>query len=170
MKSMLYPGSAVRGARTQMNLRLAHLIIAAVREIATAHKLINSQELMARLNLPPRRLEAYLQALVRAGIIGAERGPRGGYFLKRPPSELTVADVLIAADPGYTIPAIPALAKQIATVVGEALSRVILSDLFAHAEENGSKAFAVAAPYEQKSPEIAHPNEVREDVLTGVAT
>jgi DNA-binding IscR family transcriptional regulator len=153
-----------------MNLRVAHLIIAAVGEIAAARKHISSQELTARLDLPPRRLEPYLQALVRAGIIGAERGPRGGYFSKRPPSELTVADVLIAADPGYVIPATPPLAKQIATVVGDALSRVILSDLFAHAEKNGSQAFAVAAPYEQKSPEIAHPKEVRGDVLTGVAT
>jgi DNA-binding IscR family transcriptional regulator len=116
-----------------MQLRVGYLIAAAVCEIAIAPKLITSQELAARLNLPSRGLEAYLQALVHAGIIGAERGPRGGYFLKRPISEVTVEDVLLAVARGYSIPATPALANKIAIAVGDSLKRVRLSEVVSQA-------------------------------------
>jgi DNA-binding IscR family transcriptional regulator len=135
-----------------MNLRVAHLIIAAVGEIAAARKHISSQELTARLDLAPRRLEPYLQALVRAGIIGAERGPRGGYFLRRPLSELTVAAVLLAADPGYSIPTTPPLAKHLAVIVRDALNEVLLSDLLTQAEENSVRS-------------VCHTTSDREDIL-----
>jgi DNA-binding IscR family transcriptional regulator len=150
-----------------MNLRAAYLIIAAVGEIAIAQKRINSQELTARLNSRSRRLEPYLQALVRAGIVGAEPGPRGGYFLKRPLSELTVADVLFAADPGYSMPMTPALAKQIAIAVRESLERVTLLDLITQTDEIAS--FSAGPPImKRKARQSCSPKQILEMFQLGL--
>jgi len=44
--------------------------------------------------IPPRFLEAILAQLKRAGLVDARRGNEGGYVLARPPSRLSVGDVL----------------------------------------------------------------------------
>jgi len=60
-------------------------------------------------SLPARRLaefyglpEAYLakllKALVRAEVLRASSGPRGGYRLARPPESITVAEVVEAVE------------------------------------------------------------------------
>ena len=55
--------------------------IAAVVDIANHTEPVNAKEIAERLNLPPRRLETSLQALVHAGILRGQRGPRGGYVV-----------------------------------------------------------------------------------------
>ena len=117
--------------------RLSYLITAAVCEIARARTSINSQELTARLNISRRRIEPHLQSLTRAGIIGANRGPRGGYFLKRALAELTMRDVLAAVDRSYCIPERPPLAKEIAIAVDDSLQRVRLQDIVNQAQMTG---------------------------------
>lgn len=50
-------------------------------------------------------LTKHLQALVRAGVLDSVPGPRGGYRLARPPSDVTVLDVVEAIDgvePSFT--------------------------------------------------------------------
>ena len=44
---------------------------------------VSSKVLAARHDLPPRRLEALLQALVRAVVLRSLRGPAGVYELAR---------------------------------------------------------------------------------------
>jgi Rrf2 family protein len=39
-----------------------------------------------------------LQRLRKSGVIESERGPRGGYKLTRPPREITLKDILYAAE------------------------------------------------------------------------
>ncbi len=51
-----------------------------------------------RQEIPVRYLEQILNRLRRAGIVRTLRGPRGGYFLGRNPSQITVADVVRATD------------------------------------------------------------------------
>jgi Rrf2 family protein len=51
-----------------------------------------------RQEIPVRYLEQILQRLRRAGIIRTQRGARGGYFLGRHPSQITVADVVRVTD------------------------------------------------------------------------
>jgi Rrf2 family protein len=61
-------------------------------EPATAETLAQAQ------NLPPKFLTAILNDLRRAGLVSSRRGIDGGYRLSRPPSEITVADVMRAID------------------------------------------------------------------------
>ena len=55
-------------------------------------------DLAERQNIPPRFLENILLALRRAGLVHSRRGTDGGFRLARPAHEITVADVLRAAE------------------------------------------------------------------------
>src|SRR4029453_11700566 len=46
--------------------------------------------------LPPAYLSKLLKSLVRAGILSATSGPRGGFRLARPPGDITVLDIVEA--------------------------------------------------------------------------
>ncbi len=48
--------------------------------------------------LPEAYLAKLLKALVRAGVLRASSGPRGGYRLARPPESITVAEVVEAVE------------------------------------------------------------------------
>jgi Rrf2 family protein len=48
--------------------------------------------------IPIKFLENILLDLRQAGLVNSRRGPEGGYWLSRPPEEITVADVIRAAD------------------------------------------------------------------------
>lgn len=49
-------------------------------------------------SIPVRFLEGILAELRRAGIVGSQRGSDGGYWLARPSTEVTVADVIRAVE------------------------------------------------------------------------
>lgn len=56
-------------------------------------------EVIARAQqVPVKFLEAILRQLRLAGLISATRGPDGGYRLDRPPTDVSVADVIRALD------------------------------------------------------------------------
>jgi len=48
--------------------------------------------------VPPAYMAKHLQALSRAGVVSAGRGPTGGYRLARPASEITLWDVTQAIE------------------------------------------------------------------------
>lgn len=77
------------------------LAIAAVVDVAVhaAHGPVAAKALAERHDLPPRRLESLLQALVRADILKGVRGPRGGYELARERRRITAADIVRAVLP-----------------------------------------------------------------------
>lgn len=54
------------------------------------------REIADRQRIPLRFLEQIFQDLKRAGLVGATRGPRGGYRLARAPQEICVGDVVRA--------------------------------------------------------------------------
>jgi Rrf2 family protein len=54
---------------------------------------VSSKALAARHDLPPRHLEAMLQALVRAGVLKSVRGPAGGYELAKERRRLYVGEI-----------------------------------------------------------------------------
>src|SRR5512144_927380 len=56
------------------------------------------REIAERELIPARFLEQIFQDLKRAGLIGSKRGPRGGYHLARPASEISVGDVIRALE------------------------------------------------------------------------
>jgi Rrf2 family cysteine metabolism transcriptional repressor len=49
-------------------------------------------------SIPPRFLEQILLLLRRSGFVRSRRGPRGGYLLAKPPSEINVAQITRAID------------------------------------------------------------------------
>ena len=49
-------------------------------------------------DLPEAYLAKLLKALVRAGLLGATSGPRGGFRLARPPEAITVGEVVEAVE------------------------------------------------------------------------
>src|ERR1700730_4210340 len=91
------------------------LAIAAVVDVAlqTVGRPISAKTLAVRHGLPPRHLEAVLQALVRKGI----RGPRAGYELAPERIRVTVNDILRAPGNGNGFDAEPSSELMIKVVV-----------------------------------------------------
>lgn len=65
---------------------------------ASGHPL-TVKTLAERTGVPGSYLSKVLQALGRAGLVGAQRGLNGGFTLARPLDEVTVLDVINAVDP-----------------------------------------------------------------------
>ncbi len=60
---------------------------------------VTTQRIAVVTHVPAGYLSKVLQLLGKAGLVGAQRGLRGGYVLARPLDELTVLDVINAVDP-----------------------------------------------------------------------
>ncbi|WP_367137018.1 Rrf2 family transcriptional regulator [Saccharothrix sp. HUAS TT1] len=58
----------------------------------------SAAQLAAYYDLPAPYLAKQLQALVRAGVLTATTGPRGGFRLARPAAEVTLLQVVEAVD------------------------------------------------------------------------
>jgi Rrf2 family protein len=58
----------------------------------TAEQIARAQE------IPPKFLESILLQLRRGGIVHAQRGPEGGYWLARPAAEISLAEVIRIID------------------------------------------------------------------------
>jgi Rrf2 family protein len=59
---------------------------------------VSNTAISERENIPQRFLEQILIVMRAAGIITARRGAKGGYRLTRPPSKITVAEILEHTD------------------------------------------------------------------------
>ena len=70
----------------------ALVTLAAADHPMTAEALARSQE------LPVNFLENILLQLRRSGLVASQRGPDAGYRFRRPPTEITAADVMRAVD------------------------------------------------------------------------
>ncbi|MDE2227503.1 MAG: Rrf2 family transcriptional regulator [Alphaproteobacteria bacterium] len=55
---------------------------------------VQSGEITRRQGIPRRYLEQVLQQLVRAGILGGVRGPRGGYRLARERRRISLGEIV----------------------------------------------------------------------------
>jgi Rrf2 family protein len=56
------------------------------------------KDISRRQNISPRYLEQIFQDLKRGGLLKSRRGPQGGYLLSRKPHEITVHQVITAAE------------------------------------------------------------------------
>jgi Rrf2 family protein len=83
-------------ARVDYALRaVAELAVAAAapsRTVLTAEQVARAQE------IPPKFLESILLQLRRAGVVQAQRGPDGGYWLARPAEEINLAEIIRVID------------------------------------------------------------------------
>jgi Rrf2 family transcriptional regulator, iron-sulfur cluster assembly transcription factor len=55
------------------------------------------KDISRRQKISQRYLEQIFNKLLRAGLLKSRRGPRGGYMLSRDPAEISVRDVITAA-------------------------------------------------------------------------
>jgi len=56
------------------------------------------KDISRRQNISPRYLEQIFQDLKRANLLKSKRGPQGGYYLMKKPHEISVLDVVLAAE------------------------------------------------------------------------
>lgn len=61
---------------------------------------VAAREMAEKEHLPADYVEQILLRLRRAGIVNSVRGARGGYYLNRPATDVTVKDVLDASEHG----------------------------------------------------------------------
>jgi Rrf2 family protein len=61
-------------------------------------------------NIPKKFLEQILLELKHAGYVGSKQGYGGGYYLNRPPDEITVADIYRLFDGAIAL--VPCVAVQ----------------------------------------------------------
>jgi Rrf2 family protein len=113
--------------------RRGYLALAAVADIAIHARTapVAAKALAARLELPPRHLEALLQGLVHANILKGVRGPRGGYELARERRRITAAAVLrsVSAENGTEKTADCRLVTEVVAPIVEAAGKVFLDKL-----------------------------------------
>lgn len=113
--------------------RRGYLALAAVADIALHARPapVAAKALAARLDLPPRHLEALLQGLVHANILKGVRGPRGGYELAKERRRITAASVLRAAAAANGSDGKPQcrLVTQVVAPMIEAAGKVFLAEL-----------------------------------------
>jgi Rrf2 family protein len=72
----------------------------AVVELAAApgDRPVTADQLAQAQAIPPKFLESILLQLRRGGIVNAQRGPEGGYWLARAADDISLADVIRVID------------------------------------------------------------------------
>ncbi|MEA2366028.1 MAG: Rrf2 family transcriptional regulator, cysteine metabolism repressor [Thermoleophilaceae bacterium] len=82
-------------------------------------------------DIPAQFLEGLFAALRRAGILQSQRGVKGGYSFARPPSEITVLEVveLLEGELGAEAAASGALWTDAADAVRNVLAGVTIADV-----------------------------------------
>ncbi len=85
--------------------RTADYGLRAALEVARANEtrdgdgaLVTRHALARATDAPPSVLAQSLACLVRAGLLIAQAGPRGGYRLARPPRAISIHDIVLAID------------------------------------------------------------------------
>lgn len=111
-----------------------------------AGEVTGASEIAERLGLARRGIEPLLQALVRAGVLESQRGPRGGYRLARAPRETPLSAILAAvAEEEAPPPAAGALAAavtgplwaELSALLAARLDALTLQDLLRRAADAG---------------------------------
>ncbi len=59
---------------------------------------LTAEQIARAQDIPPKFLESILLQLRRGGIVQAQRGPEGGYWLARPAAEISLAEVIRVID------------------------------------------------------------------------
>ncbi len=61
-------------------------------------KIILSDDISKKYDIPLEYLLKILQQMVRANVLRSKRGPRGGFSLARPPRKITMLQIVEAVD------------------------------------------------------------------------
>jgi Rrf2 family protein len=95
--SLFRSGSSIM-AIMRLSARADYALRAAI-ELAAAHDgHVTAEQLAQAQNIPGKFLETILTHLRRSNIVRSQRGPDGGFWLARPASEISLADIIRAID------------------------------------------------------------------------
>src|SRR5437899_10871398 len=83
-------------------MAMKHLALPGAR---SSHVTASAREIAELYAIPIELMAKVLQRLVRRGLLGSHQGTRGGYQLARPPTHISVADVIQAIDGPVTVTA-----------------------------------------------------------------
>ena len=75
-----------------------YAVRAAVQLASSSEFPVTSESIAQAQEIPAKFLEAILSELRHSGLVKSRRGAHGGYWLSRPASEITVADVIRAVE------------------------------------------------------------------------
>ena len=115
---------------------------------------IKIAEIAARQRIPQKFLELILSQLKQGGFLGSRRGADGGYFLARPPRNITVGDVLRHIDgpisPGRkqqrgNLPLdspFPELWQEVERALSSVIDETTFADLVSRWKEKNSRRVA----------------------------
>jgi Rrf2 family protein len=81
----------------RLSARADYALRAAI-ELAAAQGHVTAEQLAHAQNIPGKFLETILTHLRRSNIVRSQRGPDGGFWLARPASEISLADIIRAID------------------------------------------------------------------------
>jgi Rrf2 family protein len=90
----------LRGFRVAVSARADYAVRALVAlALEPPSQPMKATTIAERQGIPSRFLANILPNLCRAGIVGSRRGGEGGYWLARPASEITLAEIVRAIEP-----------------------------------------------------------------------
>jgi Rrf2 family protein len=111
--------AALRGFRVAVSARADYAVRALVAlALEPLSRPMKATTIAARQGIPSRFLANILPYLCRAGIVGSRRGGEGGYWLARPASEITLAEIVRAIEPGPASPLAAPVTGQGGPVTG----------------------------------------------------
>ena len=88
----------------KVSLKATYAILAAL-DIALHNGTmpVRAKSIAKRQAIPARFLEQVLNAMKRAGFVESSRGAQGGYTLRKPPADLSLAEIVQALDGSFAV-------------------------------------------------------------------
>ena len=85
-------------ADMRLSARADYALRAAIELAAARNGHVTADQLAQAQHIPGKFLETILTQLRRAGLVRSQRGPDGGFWLARPATEISLADIIRAID------------------------------------------------------------------------
>jgi Rrf2 family protein len=82
----------------RVSAKADYAVRAAVELAGAAEGPLKGERISQAQDIPLKFLENILGELKHAGLVRSQRGTEGGYWLARPPEEITIADVIRAVE------------------------------------------------------------------------
>jgi Rrf2 family protein len=82
----------------RLSARADYALRAAIELAAARDGHVTADQLAEAQHIPCKFLETILTHLRRSGLVRSQRGPEGGFWLARPASEISLADIIRATD------------------------------------------------------------------------
>ena len=82
----------------RVSAKADYAVRAAIELAAAEGELVKGDHIARTQGIPLNFLENILVDLKQAGLVGSRRGPEGGYWLDRPAAEVSLADIMRAAE------------------------------------------------------------------------